>query len=153
MGNSKRRCRDVLCYSLRVGPYSSTFLACDILHDLVLDSIEDSFAGLGVFGFTDLRADIDEECPFEFPTLVPTLKLVADLVIVHSETFEHDAPCLGDSTHHAMFDAVVNHLDVVTGTASACTAYARLAVRSLCGDLLQKRHDDVESLVVGSGAH
>jgi hypothetical protein len=66
------------------------------------------------------------------------LENISDVLIAHAH-LAHDSPGFADGAHHAMLDAIVDHLDVVSRASLAHDAHTRPLVLVFCRDALQKR--------------
>ncbi len=111
------------------GPLASTLLA---------GGVEDLVHQVGAAGFLvakDVAGDLDQVAIEH--ALVPVGKDIVDLVVGHAEAFVHQLVGLADELHVAIFDAVVDHLHIVTGTAFADPITAGGATLDLGGNGLE----------------
>lgn len=89
----------------------------------------------------------------ELSVPIPAGELLGDFIVTHPESLIHDLPCFGHRAHHSVFDAVVDHLDVVTGTSCASIAHTWTASTVFGGDLSQKGHECVQCFLFTARAH
>jgi hypothetical protein len=80
------------------------------------------------------------------------LQNTANFFIAHAHA-THDAPGFANSAHHAVLNAVVYHLDIMSGASLSNNAYARFAVLVFCGDLLQQRQKFLQGRLVSARTH
>ena len=113
-------------------------LACPLLTRFVENQVDQRLAGLLILLGEDLLGDIDEVA-VEFP-LVPFGKDLMELLGGRVDRLLQDCIGLADELHIAVLDAVVDHLDVVTGTIGAHVAGAGLSLHNR-GDLAEDRAD------------
>ena len=107
--------------------------ACPLLTGSVDDLIQDLSAGFVVFS-EDVCSDADEEA-FQL-ALVPFMENLGNSgVVVTADVFEQQIG-FGNELHVGVFDAVVDHLDIVAGTVFADIRTARLAVSGFSGNSL-----------------
>ncbi len=95
--------------------------------------------GLGIGFGEDIGGDLDQ-VGFQF-ALVPVGENVVKFFGRKAQAAMKDIVDLGDQLHVAVFDAVVHHLDVMTGAARSHVGHAGLAVLGFGGDGLQDRRD------------
>ncbi len=107
------------------GPLAGAFLT-----GFIDDEFDDGLAGFGVFLLQGLARDLDEVA--EEVALVPLVEDGRHLVGGEAGVLE-DVVGFADELHVAVFDAVVDHLHVVTGTAGADVDDAGLTI-DLGGD-------------------
>jgi hypothetical protein len=89
---------------------------------------------------------------YQFALRIPLLQNVANFLVAEAH-LSHDAPGFADSTHHAVLDAIVYHLDVVTCAAPPNDAHAWLALLIFCCDLLKKWQNLSKPSLVATRAH
>ena len=122
------------------GPLAGAFLA-----GFIDDEFDDGLAGFGVFLLQSLAGDLDEVA--KEVALVPLVEDGGHLVGGEAGVLE-DIVGFADELHVAVFDAVVDHLHVVTGTAGTDVDDAGLAI-DLRGDGFK---DGLHDLPSGSRA-
>ena len=111
------------------GPFAGAFLAGGV-EDLVHQRL-----AVGVLEGEDVARDFDQ-VGIEF-ALVPLGKDLVHLVGAHAQAGLHQVVGLADELHVAVFDAVVDHLDVMAGAVFAHPIAAGRAVLDFGGDLLE----------------
>jgi len=95
------------------------------------------FLALVVLLPTDVRPNLNQKGVLHFPIRVPSFKLVSYFVQAHAQALCHDAPCLTYCGHHAVFNAVMDHLAIVACTTGADSTDAWRAVWRFGGDFLE----------------
>jgi hypothetical protein len=83
---------------------------------------------------------------------VPLLEHITDLFVVETE-LAHETPGFADGAHHAVFDTVVHHLNIVTCTAPSDDTHTRLAFLIFGCDLLEKWEDLFQTRFIASRTH
>ena len=114
-------------------PLTGAFLA-----GLVHDELDDRLAGLRVLLFEGLAGDLDEVALHV--ALIPFVEDGSHFVGGEAGVLE-DVVGFADELHIAVFDAVVDHLHVVTSAAGTDVDDARLAVDFGCDALEDRLHD------------
>ena len=74
---------------------------------------------------------------YQFALRVPLLQNVTNILIAEAH-LSHDTPGFADSAHHAVLDAIVYHLDVVTCATPPDDAHARFTLFIFCCDFLKE---------------
>ena len=113
------------------GPSTSTLHA-----GMIHDHVHERLAGLGILVVQNLSGDLDQVGVKV--ALVPFSEHVANLLGIHAESTAQNVIRLTNHLHIGILDAVVHHLDKVTGTIGADVGHARFAVH-LGGDGLKNR--------------
>jgi len=89
-------------------PFAGTLLACFV------ENLSDHGLTIVVLKFQDVGGNFDEERVED--TLIPFFENPRNLILMEAKATLEDIICLGNQLHIAIFDTVVDHLDVVTGT-------------------------------------
>ena len=118
------------------------------LTGFIENHVDQRLAGLGIDLSKDLRCDLDEVA-LEL-ALVPFCKNFSQLRRVHLQGVLQNGVGFTDQLNIAVLDAVVHHLDVMTGAIRAHVAATRFAIH-LRGDLAKNGRDDVPRLARTAG--
>src|ERR1043165_4740336 len=115
------------------GPFAGAFLAGGV-EDFVHEGL-----AVGVFEGEDVAGDFDQ-IGVEF-ALVPVGEDLVHLVGAHAEAGFEQVVGFADELHVAVFDAVVDHFDVMAGAVFADPIAAGGAILDFGGDLLENLLD------------
>ena len=118
---------------IQQGPLTGAFLAC-----FIDDEFDDRCAGLRIFLFQGFAGDLDQVALHG--TFVPLIEDGGHFVGGETGVFE-EVVGLADELHVAVFDAVVDHLHVMTSAAGADVDDARLAIDFGCDGFEDGLHD------------
>ena len=91
--------------------------------------------------------------PYQFTLRIPLVEDIGNFIIGHTQTVDHNPPCLANCAHHSVLNAIVNHLDVVAGPSSSDLAYAWTTLRVFGSHLSQHWEYEIEGLVVSTWTH
>lgn len=102
-------CGNVFLDGFFVRPNTSTLFTGNILHNLVLNGVQNTLARLWVLGSADVCTNLDQECStlqvislrfststlltYQFTLAVPFFENITNFVLRHPETMSHNAPC------------------------------------------------------------
>lgn len=106
------RSRDVKSHCLFARPRPRAF-SINILHNLILNSPQD-IPPLLIFRPVDINSDVDQESIVKFRCFILLLKNNSCFFIAELKTFGEDVPYFRNNRHHALFDSIVYHLDIMS---------------------------------------